>query len=69
MATNPIQNPKSLIPVMFIAHGNPMNAIEDNQYTKTWQKLAHAMIRPKAILCISAHWETKGIAITAAPKP
>lgn len=45
-------------PVLFVGHGSPMNAIENNPYTKTWQALGQALPRPKAILSVSAHWYT-----------
>ncbi len=48
------------MPVLFIGHGSPMNAIEDNEFTKAWQAVAEILPKPKAILCISAHWETRG---------
>lgn len=56
------------LPALFLAHGHPMNALDDNVYTRSWQQLA-AGIRPKAILCISAHWETTGICLTADSYP
>ncbi|BAW80757.1 aromatic ring-cleaving dioxygenase [Candidatus Nitrosoglobus terrae] len=57
------------MPVLFIGHGNPMNAIEQNVFHHTWKKIADQLPKPKAILCISAHWETHGIYITATEKP
>jgi 4,5-DOPA dioxygenase extradiol len=57
------------MPVLFIGHGSPMNAIEDNEYNRTWRKIGQTIPRPKAILCISAHWETRGSLVTAMPKP
>jgi 4,5-DOPA dioxygenase extradiol len=54
---------------LFIGHGSPMNAIEDNQYTRTWSVLAKQMGRPKAIIVISAHWVTAGTAVTAMERP
>jgi 4,5-DOPA dioxygenase extradiol len=48
------------MPVLFIGHGSPLNAIEDNDYTRTWQYVAAELPRPKSILCISAHWFTEG---------
>ncbi|MGE4170255.1 MAG: 4,5-DOPA dioxygenase extradiol [Candidatus Margulisiibacteriota bacterium] len=58
-----------LMPTLFIGHGNPMNAIENNAFSKTWQQLGQTLPKPRAILCISAHWETQGTAITAMPTP
>ena len=57
------------MPVLFIGHGNPMNAIEDNEFSRAWKSAGNALPRPKAILCISAHWESKGTQVTAMEKP
>ncbi len=57
------------MPVFFIGHGSPMNAIEDNEFSRGWEKETKSIPIPKAILCISAHWETLGIQVTAMPKP
>ncbi|NLC96678.1 MAG: 4,5-DOPA dioxygenase extradiol [Erysipelotrichaceae bacterium] len=46
------------MPVLFIGHGSPMNAIEDNKYTKQWKNIANKILKPKVILSISAHWYT-----------
>lgn len=48
------------MPVLFIGHGSPMNAIEENEYTQNWKKIALEIPKPKAILSISAHWFTHG---------
>jgi len=53
------------MPALFIGHGSPMNTIEDNDFRRSWQELGKTLPRAKAILCISAHWETMGVAITA----
>lgn len=58
-----------IMPVLFIGHGSPMNAIEDNEFTIGWRAMAKTIPKPKAILCISAHWETKGTYVTAMEKP
>ena len=47
-----------IMPVLFVGHGSPMNAIEKNEFTEEWQTVAEALPKPKTILCISAHWET-----------
>lgn len=60
---------ESKMPVLFAGHGNPMNAIEDNEFSRTWEKMGNELSRPKAILCISAHWETRGTFVTAMQKP
>ena len=57
------------MPVLFIGHGSPMNAIEQNIYSKTWQELASQLEKPMAIVCISAHWLTKGSFVTAVENP
>jgi 4,5-DOPA dioxygenase extradiol len=57
------------MPVLFVGHGSPMAAVEDNPVTRAWAALGRRLPRPKAILAISAHWETKGTLITAAERP
>ena len=57
------------MPVLFVGHGSPMNAIEDNQFSRGWREVAKILPRPKAILCVSAHWETWGTLVTAMEKP
>ena len=57
------------MPVLFVGHGSPMYAIEENEFVDSWRKLGETMPQPKAILCISAHWETNGTFVTAMPKP
>jgi len=57
------------MPVLFVGHGSPMYAIEENEFVHTWRKLGESIPRPKSILCISAHWETNGTYVTAMPKP
>jgi len=57
------------MPVLFVGHGNPMNAIEDNEFSKKWTSMGKELPKPSAILCISAHWETRGTFVTAMEKP
>lgn len=57
------------MPVLFVGHGNPMNAIGENEFVHTWRNLGESLPKPKAILCISAHWETSGTFVTAMSKP
>lgn len=57
------------MPVLFIGHGSPMNAIEDNEYTRKWSEIASLIPKPKAILSVSAHWYTNGTRIADAEKP
>jgi 4,5-DOPA dioxygenase extradiol len=59
------------LPVIFVGHGNPMNAITDNVWRKSWIELGKDLIKPRAILCISAHWLTgkeTAVAITDSPQ-
>ena len=58
-------NSSKNLPAIFFGHGSPMNAIENNSYTETWRKLVKNISPPKAILVISAHYETAGTKITA----
>lgn len=57
------------MPVLFIGHGSPMNAIEDNAFSKRWQQMGKEIPRPKAVVVVSAHWLTKGTMVTAMPNP
>jgi len=57
------------MPVLFLGHGSPMNAIQETEFTKGWRNIGQSLPRPNAIICISAHWETKGTFVTAMEKP
>lgn len=57
------------MPVLFLGHGSPMNAIEENQFVAGFRDLAKSLPQPNAILCISAHWYTKGTKVTAMEMP
>jgi 4,5-DOPA dioxygenase extradiol len=57
------------MPVLFLGHGSPMNAIEENQFVTGFRDLAKTLPKPNAILCISAHWFTKGTKVTAMEMP
>jgi 4,5-DOPA dioxygenase extradiol len=57
------------MPVLFIGHGNPMNAITDNIYRQKWAVLGKELVKPVAILCISAHWLIRGSYVTMVDKP
>lgn len=59
----------SRLPALFIGHGSPMVALEDSEVTRTWAAMARAIGKPSAILAISAHWLTRGTAVTAMPMP
>jgi 4,5-DOPA dioxygenase extradiol len=54
---------------LFVGHGNPMNAIVDNQYARAWAALGKRLIQPRAVLCISAHWYVPGTFATAMERP
>ncbi len=57
------------MPVLFIGHGSPMNALEENSFVSGIRQVGKELQKPKAILCISAHWETKGTYVTAMESP
>ncbi len=57
------------MPVLFLGHGSPMNAIEENEFVTGFRNIGKGIPKPKAILVISAHWETKGTFVTAMDKP
>jgi len=59
----------SRMPVLFVGHGSPMNAIEDNEYTRTWKIIAEQIPKPKVILSISAHWYTRGTRVMNEENP
>ena len=57
------------MPAIFFGHGNPMNALEENRYTKTWREIGQSIPRPKAIVAISAHWYLPATLVTAMEQP
>jgi 4,5-DOPA dioxygenase extradiol len=57
------------MPVLFLGHGSPMNAIEENEFVAGWREVGKTLPRPQAFLCISAHWETRGTFVTAMDSP
>jgi 4,5-DOPA dioxygenase extradiol len=59
-----------MLPAIFLGHGNPLNALAQNQYTEAWRRIGRGTPRPKAILAISAHWYVPdtGVTITTAPR-
>jgi 4,5-DOPA dioxygenase extradiol len=57
------------MPAIFFGHGNPMNALLRNAYTQGWAAIGESIPRPKAVLCVSAHWYLPGIAVTAMAAP
>jgi 4,5-DOPA dioxygenase extradiol len=57
------------MPAAFLGHGNPMNALDDNRYTRAWRAFGEAVPRPRAILVVSAHWYINATAVTAMRRP
>jgi 4,5-DOPA dioxygenase extradiol len=57
------------MPVFFVGHGSPMNALEDNEFSVRWKKIGKEIPAPTAVLCVSAHWFTRGTLITAMDHP
>lgn len=63
--------PSDRMPLVFLGHGSPMNAIEDTKYSRAWTELGRDLPRPRAILVVSAHWMTRGttlVDVSAMPK-
>lgn len=64
-------SPSERMPLVFLGHGSPMNAIKDTGYSRIWTELGQTLPRPKAILVVSAHWMTRGttlVDVSAVPK-
>jgi len=57
------------MPAIFFGHGNPLNALADNEWTRGWRALGESVPRPEGILCVSAHWYIPGVAVTAMEMP
>ena len=57
------------MPAIFFGHGNPMNAIERNSYTEGWGRIGRSIPKPKAVVCVSAHWYLPGTLVTAQERP
>lgn len=64
-----LPNESNRMPLLFVGHGSPMNAIEDNEFSQRWLQMAKEIPQPKAVLCISAHWLTRGTHVTAMEHP
>lgn len=62
-------NAEAVMPALFVGHGNPLNAIEDNEFSRNWASIGRELPAPKAILCISAHWLTKGTFVAMSRNP
>ena len=57
------------MPALFLGHGSPMNVLEENRYTQAWRQAGDTLPRPRAIVAVSAHWYTRGTAVTAMKDP
>src|SRR3954454_793873 len=57
------------MPALFFGHGNPLNALAKNKWTEGWTAIGRAIPRPRAILCVSAHWYVPATLVTAMPNP
>lgn len=66
--TEPLSSTDKM-PVLFLGHGSPMNAIEENEFVTAFRNIGKTIQKPNAILCVSAHWETRGTFVTAMEKP
>jgi 4,5-DOPA dioxygenase extradiol len=62
-------NTTEKMPVLFLGHGSPMNAIEENEFVSGFRNVGKTIEKPAAVLCISAHWETRGTKVTAMKNP
>jgi 4,5-DOPA dioxygenase extradiol len=62
-------NEQNRMPAIFFGHGNPMNAIQPNGWTRAWTDIGQSIPKPKAILCVSAHWYLPGTFVTATDRP
>ncbi|HTG00132.1 MAG TPA: 4,5-DOPA dioxygenase extradiol [Nitrospirota bacterium] len=60
---------KKMMPAIFVGHGSPMNAVENNNFSRAWERLGSTLPKPKAILSVSAHWYRRGTAVMAAETP
>ncbi len=58
-----------ILPAIFFGHGNPMNALQINSWTQGWAALGRRLPRPRAILCVSAHWYVPVTAVTSMAEP
>jgi 4,5-DOPA dioxygenase extradiol len=62
-------DPAPPLPAIFFGHGNPMNAVSSNVYTEAWRHIGAQTLRPRAVLCVSAHWFVPGTAVTVSTAP
>ncbi len=66
--TEPLKKTEKM-PVLFLGHGSPMNALEENEFVRGWREIGKTLPKPNAVLCVSAHWVTRGTLVTAMKKP
>ena len=66
--TEPL-NKTEKMPVLFLGHGSPMNALEENEFVRGWREIGKTLPKPNAVLCVSAHWVTRGTLVTAMERP
>ena len=57
------------MPAIFFGHGNPMNALQSNDWTEAWAEIGKSIPRPRAVLCVSAHWYLPATLVTAMAQP
>ncbi len=57
------------MPAVFLGHGSPMNALEENRYSTAWRAFGESIPKPRAVVCVSAHWYVSATAVTAMPAP
>ncbi len=57
------------MPAIFFGHGNPLNALQSNEWTEGWARIGNSIPRPKAIVCVSAHWYLSATLVTATERP
>lgn len=67
MTVSSLTSPR--MPVLFLGHGSPMNALENNTFTRSWRALGQRIGKPRAILMVSAHWLTRGVAVDVNTQP
>ncbi|GAB3993467.1 4,5-DOPA dioxygenase extradiol [Spirosoma daeguense] len=67
--TDDLNENGTLMPILFVGHGSPMNGIEDNEFSRRWTNMAKEIPTPTAVLVVSAHWFTRGTKITAMDFP
>ena len=63
------RNTSTRLPTIFFGHGNPMNALQDNDWSRGWAALGRRLPRPRAVLSVSAHWYVPATLLTAMARP